>query len=207
MTEQDKISEMTCFLIGDSSVGKTSMLKRYKKLDISDFHVATIGIEKYEKQIKIKGSKNEIKFEIIDSSGQERYKAIVNNYYRITDGIILMYDVTNRESFEHLEFWIEDIKEKSKPNIPIYLIGNKTDLDEREIQFEEGKILADKHGYKFIEMSVLLDKKVKEIFEDISQDIYTYKIACQKDNVTHRLDVEIVKKKKNRGNCCNRTGK
>ena len=206
MTEQDKISEMTCFLIGDSSVGKTSMLKRYKKLDISDFHVATIGIEKYEKKIKIKGSKNEIKFEIIDSSGQERYKAIVNNYYRITDGIILMYDVTNRESFEHLEFWIEDIKEKSKPNIPIYLIGNKTDLDEREIKIDEGKKLADKHGYKFIETSVLLDKKVKEIFEDISQDIYTYKIACQKDNVTHKLDIEIVKKKKNRGNCCNRTG-
>ena len=108
-----ELPEIKVILLGDTIVGKTCMLMRYMKDEINDFHVATIGIESYTKVLDIKYTKDKVKLSIIDTSGQERYMSITKNYYKQADGVLLMYDITNKNSFKNLENWFEEI-EKNK---------------------------------------------------------------------------------------------
>ena len=109
-------------LLGDSTVGKTSFLIRYTDEDFTDT-LFTIGID--SKIQKLKKNNRNITLKIYDTAGQERYRSIVQNYYKGADGIILMYDITNKNSFESIEQWINNIKESSNyENIGLVIVGN-----------------------------------------------------------------------------------
>ena len=124
--------------LGETQVGKTSIVLRYSEDKFNYNKIATIGIDFKIKVIR-KGNEK-IKVSIYDTAGQERFQNIVKHYYKGANGVLLVYDITKRDSFKKLEFWIEDLKENADniDNLFIYLIGNKNDMEEkREVSFQE----------------------------------------------------------------------
>ena len=160
MTERvESISEdyydekIKLMIIGETRTGKTSLISRYCKGDYSESpYLSTIGIDFQIKNLTINSKK--IRLQIWDTAGQERFRNIAKNYYQSSDGFIIVYDITNSESFQTLDYWIEEIKSNSHEFTKMILVGNKCDLeDERQVKKEEGKDYAKKEKIKFYEVS------------------------------------------------------
>ena len=139
-------------LLGDSSVGKTCFLLRYCDKTFQEAHLSTIGLDYRLKTMTLKSGKN-IKLQIWDTAGQDRFRAITKNYYKGANGIILIYDVTNLQSYENVKNWINQIKDEANPNVIIYLAGNKVDVkdEDRVVKTVDGKKIADEYNLKFYE--------------------------------------------------------
>ena len=159
-------------LLGDSSVGKTCFLLRYCDKSFQDAHLSTIGLDYRLKTMTLKSGKN-IKLQIWDTAGQDRFRAITKNYYKGANGIILIYDVTNVQTFENVKNWISQIKEEANPNVVIYLAGNKIDLpeDTKTVATDEGQKMADEYKLLFQEASAKAGKNVNEIFQELVEKI------------------------------------
>ena len=161
--------------LGDFAVGKTSLFNRYIDNSFSHNYLATTGLNTLFKKIKLQNGQ-EIKVEISDTSGQERFKSLANNYMLKGNGILLVYDITNKSSFEHVNEWANEIKEQSQGDKPIILIGNKLDLEEKRcVAKEEGEEFAKKYcdgGIKFYETSCLTGENVCEAINDLAEQIY-----------------------------------
>ncbi|KAJ5077386.1 ras-related protein rab-13 [Anaeramoeba ignava] len=158
-------------ILGDCEIGKSSILRRICKNEFSDEYLSTIGVDFNTKRITIDSKR--IKLHIWDLSGQERFKKITNSYYRGAHGLVLVYDITNEESFENIEEnWMTSIKENANENVKTILIGNKCDLEEkREISKEEGKEFADKYQIPFYEVSAKNNINIDNIFFEITRNI------------------------------------
>ena len=120
--------------------------------------------------MEIKGKK--LKVQIWDTAGDERYKNITSSYYRGANGILLLYNITNRESFDSLNSWLTEIKKNANQNLSLILVGTNCDLEnERKVTYQEGKDFATKNGIKFIEVSAKNNINVKEAFDILLEDI------------------------------------
>ena len=158
-------------LLGDTTVGKTCFLMKYTDKTFQDIHMATIGLDYRLKSMKLKSGKN-IKLQIWDTAGQDRFRAITKNYYKGSHGIILIYDVTNIQTFENVKSWVNQIREEASSNVIIYIAGNKIDIeDERKIKKEEGEKLAEELGFPFIETSAKSGININETFDDLVERI------------------------------------
>jgi small GTP-binding protein len=159
-------------LLGDSSVGKTCFLLRYCDKSFQDVHLSTIGLDYRLKSMTLKNNKN-IKLQIWDTAGQDRFRAITKNYYKGANGIILIYDVTNMQTYENVKNWISQIKEEANPNVIIYLVGNKIDVpdDQRLVKAEDGQKIADEFNLPFNEASAKDGTNVNEIFQELLEQI------------------------------------
>ena len=158
-------------LLGDSTVGKTCFLIKYTDQSFQDIHMATIGLDYRVKTMKLKNNKD-VKIQIWDTAGQDRFRSITKNYYKGSHGIILIYDITNRRTFENVQQWISQIREETSQNVVIYLIGNKIDMkEERKVSTEEGKKLADELGLPFMETSAKEGININEVFDDIVERV------------------------------------
>lgn len=158
-------------IIGDSGVGKSCLLLQFtdKRFEVS--HDLTIGVEFGARLIEV--DKKAVKLQIWDTAGQESFRSITRSYYRGATGALLVYDVTRRETFEHVTSWLNDAKENSNMNMTILLIGNKTDLAEkREVSTEEGKQFAAANGLAFIETSAKTNANVDAAFTTTAEAIY-----------------------------------
>nr|KAF6349883.1 RAB3A, member RAS oncogene family [Myotis myotis] len=148
-------------IIGNSSVGKTSFLFRYADDSFTPAFVSTVGIDFKVKTIYRNDKR--IKLQIWDTAGQERYRTITTAYYRGAMGFILMYDITNEESFNAVQDWSTQIKTYSWDNAQVLLVGNKCDMeDERVVSSERGRQLADHLGFEFFEASAKDNINVKQ---------------------------------------------
>ncbi|KAJ5077385.1 ras-related protein rab-13 [Anaeramoeba ignava] len=158
-------------LIGDCEIGKSSILRRICENEFSDEYLSTIGVDFNTKRITI--DSGGIKLVIWDTSGQERFKKITNSYYRGAHGIILVYDITNEESFENIEEnWMTSIKENANENVKTILIGNKCDLEEkRQVSKEKGKEFADEYKIPFYEVSAKNNINIDNTFFEITRNI------------------------------------
>lgn len=155
--------------IGDSSVGKSSILTRYVDNVFSENYISTIGVDFKIKTINIK-DKN-IKLQIWDTAGQERFKTITQSYYRGASAILLIYDLTDISTFQNLNKWLMDVK-KANNDAQIFIIGNKLDLfDCRQIKYNEAKNFTEKHGYKYIEVSAKTNKGINNLFIDLCESL------------------------------------
>ena len=155
-------------LLGNSDVGKSSLLLRYVDSVWSDTFVPTIGVDFKVKTIEIDGKK--VKLQIWDTAGQERFRTVVSTYFRGAHGLFLIYDITNRDSFKNLENWLIEIEKNASENVLKILIGNKNDLeDERDIASDEGKAFANRNGMQFIETSAKMNTNVNEAFETLGK--------------------------------------
>ncbi len=167
-------------IIGSSGVGKSSLLLRYIDDKYSNEHIVTIGVDFKIKTLNIKNKKTKIN--IWDTAGQERFKGITGSYYKGASGVMVVYDITDSESFNKVNDWLIEI-EKNAPNA-VYkiLIGNKSDmLEERKITFDQGKELADTYGMKFIETSAKSSTNVENAFITMTEDIIESKMKSTKD--------------------------
>jgi len=134
-------------------------------------HDLTIGVEFGSRTVVING--DEVKLQIWDTAGQEKFRSITRSYYRGTSGCLLTYDITRRETFQRLGDWLEDCRKFSNPNIVITLVGNKKDLEnKREVSYEEGEKFARDHGLGFIETSAKNNESIEEAFMETAKKIY-----------------------------------
>ena len=140
-------------IIGESYVGKSSLLRQYVDEEFSQNHQATIGVE--YKQKTLKTDSGQVRVQIWDTAGTTRYNTLTPNYYRNVDGILLVFDITAKPSFEMVSYWIKEINEKTDiSRKDLLLVGNKTDLaPERTVSSEEGQKVADEIGIGYVETS------------------------------------------------------
>ena len=166
--------EVRLVTLGDSKVGKTSLILRYVDDEFNLNYLSTMGFDLKIKKIKLSNNK-EVKVKIFDTAGQERFKSIASNYLKKAEGIILVYDITDRISFENIDNWVDDINKEGENSKAIILIGNKSDKeDERAIQKEEGEKLAKNccGGIKFYETSCKTGENVENAINDLINDVY-----------------------------------
>ncbi|KAL6481733.1 hypothetical protein MHYP_G00098130 [Metynnis hypsauchen] len=162
-------------IIGNSSVGKTSFLFRYADDSFTSAFVSTVGIDFKVKTVY--RNEKRVKLQIWDTAGQERYRTITTAYYRGAMGFLLMYDITNQESFYAVQDWATQIKTYSWDNAQVILVGNKCDLeDDRLVATEDGQRLANELGFQFFEASAKDNINVKQVFERLVD------VICDKMN-------------------------
>jgi small GTP-binding protein len=167
--------------IGESGVGKTCLLLRYTDNKFVKNHLTTIGIDFKAKILHMLGKS--IKLKIWDTAGQERFRNITQQYYKGADGIILVFDVTDRNSFEKVSEWMLQIKNYTQiDKIGIILLGNKVDLEPREVKPNEGEELAKQFNIKYFETSAFSNYRIDESFLALTEEIMQKKNIDLKDN-------------------------
>ena len=158
-------------LLGDWSVGKTCLIMRYTENTFTEIHLTTVGLDYKLKNFKFDDGKT-VKVQIWDTAGQERYKTITKSYIKGANGIILVYDITKKKSFEGIKNWIKQIKESVSQRVCVALVGNKIDKeDEREVPKEEGEKLGQELNYPFYESSAKDGININECFDNIIKQI------------------------------------
>lgn len=188
-------------LIGDSGVGKSCLLLRFSDDSFTTSFITTIGIDFKIKTVEIGGKR--IKLQIWDTAGQERFRTITTAYYRGAMGILLVYDVTDEQSFNNIRNWIRNIEQHAADNVDKVLIGNKCDMiQSKVVETAKGQSLADEYGIKFFETSAKNAINVAEAFTAIAKDIKKRLMdnpnAAPQQQQGVRVDASTQKKKK----CC-----
>ena len=158
-------------LVGDSGVGKTSILNKYSEEEFMEAYSETVGIDFKTKVVYMEKEKKYIKLNIFDLAGAERFKGIVKNYYKKVDGIVFIYDVTNMTSFDSIKIKVEEVKFYS-PNAERILVGNKSDSNKRKVEYEVGLNEANRLGMTFIETSAKSNYNVFDAFMYITKNIF-----------------------------------
>ena len=171
----NKSEKLSLFLLGNSAVGKSTFINKYVNDSFSEKTLSTIGTEFAFKTMKLPTGEDII-LEFCDTAGMEAYRAISFNLIKRANGIFLLYDITERESFHKINNWIESIRDIKEDNFPVILIGNKCDKEEeRDIDKEEGQKLAEKNGFPFFETSCKegnnIEESVKLLVFDIIEKI------------------------------------
>ncbi len=158
-------------LVGDSHVGKTSILSMFADNNFMHSHIPTIGVDFRFRKIKVENQT--VKLQIWDTAGHERFNSITNSYYRGSDVVCLVYDISKRASFQNIPTWITAAKTAIKDfeNIVFVIVGNKSDKSDREVTEEEGASLAAKNDAIFFEVSALNRKNINEIFQYMGESV------------------------------------
>ncbi|EDO16082.1 hypothetical protein Kpol_1016p24 [Vanderwaltozyma polyspora DSM 70294] len=168
-------------LLGDSSVGKSSIVHRFVKDSFDEFRESTIGAAFLSQSIKLDEDDTVIKFEIWDTAGQERYKSLAPMYYRNANAALVVYDITASDSLSKAQSWVEELKNKvADDKLVICLVGNKLDLcqedsGKRSVEISDAKQYADEQGLLFFEVSAKTGEKVNDVFKSIGESLYSYK--------------------------------
>ena len=185
-------------ILGSSEVGKTCIYNRYFHNDFKENLLSTIGIDFNTKFFKFENHK--IKANYIDTAGQEKFRAISINYLKGTDGVILVFDLTNKETFDLLETWIKEFENTNKSDVSKVLIGNKSDLEEqRQVTTEDAVNFAKTLNCKYYEASAKTGKNVNEALDEIARTAFT-----NTTNNEERVDSIVLdgNLKKNKGKKC-----
>ena len=150
-------------IVGDMAVGKSCLLLQFTDHKFRHQHELTIGVEFGGKTIEVKNEN--VKIQIWDTAGQEAFQAITRTYYKGAIGALLVYDITRKETFDHITKWLNEVKSNGSKDICCILIGNKKDLEaQRQVKYEEGKKLADENHLLFLETSAKTAENVQESF-------------------------------------------
>jgi Ras-related protein Rab-1A len=164
-------------LLGDSGVGKSCLLLRFADDEFTDSYITTIGVDFRFRTLPIEGKT--IKLQIWDTAGQERFRTITSAYYRGADGIIMVYDTCVRESFEHIDSWVEEVNKYANDGTCKILVGNKCDDNAaRQVSTEEGKKKAAELGVKFVETSAKANICVGDAFELVATELISLREAA-----------------------------
>lgn len=164
-------------MLGESGVGKSSILNRFVENKFSTNFITTLGVEYKHKSVAINDKK--VFLQVWDTAGQEKFRTITPVYYRKVDGVVMVYDITDENSFESINYWMKNLYENADQNIKVILVGNKHDLaDKRVITKESGEELASKFKIKFVEASAKSTHNVDEVFMSLSKEILEHRKAA-----------------------------
>ncbi len=195
-------------VIGDSGVGKSCLTTQAVRNNFEEFYTATIGFEFLTFNMRI--NNNVLKLQIWDTCGQEVYKSLITNFYRNSSLALIIYAINNMDSFKHAENWLNELKAQANPNVKVFLVGNKSDLEnERVVSREDGeKFKEEKNLDKFIETSAKTGENARNVLLEAAKLLYKGYLKAKnnlgdmKDN--QKGDRLEKKKQKNKGNkkCC-----
>ena len=172
------------------AVGKSCLLLQFTDHKFRFEHQLTIGVEFGGKILDIKNRK--IKVRIWDTAGQEAFQAITRTYQKRAIGALLVYDITRRETFNHIESWLNEVRTHGAKDVVCILVGNKKDLEEsRKVKFEEGQSLAKINGLLFLETSAKTAENVNEVFMTSAKKILDNMIENGTDNLIPKKNVRI----------------
>ena len=197
--------------IGDSSVGKSCLTAKAVKNNFEEYYQATVGFEFLTFNMKV--NDKVIKLQIWDTCGQEIYKSLISNFYRNSSLAVLVYAIDNKESFNHVEVWLNDLKSQANPDVRIFLVGNKSDLEEdRKVNKEEGeKYKEDQHLDLFMETSAKTGLNARNVLVEAAKILYKDFLKFEENNKKTDDDnnngkkkgqVLIKKEKKEKKGCC-----
>jgi small GTP-binding protein len=194
LTQETPDFNLKLLSLGETGVGKTSIINMYSENIFFGNQLPTIGIDFKTKNLKYKSK--DFKILLWDTAGQERFRKITNQYYNNADGIFLVFDVTKTETFEQISYWINEINNKvDKNKIGIILIGNKIDLnDKREILSEQAEKIAECFNIPYIETSALKGENINECFNLLIEETLRKKGIYEKINDIHHDKKEIDEK-------------
>jgi small GTP-binding protein len=182
-------------VLGDAGVGKSSLTNKATKNIFDDKYTATVGFEFFTFNIKI--NDKIVKLQIWDTCGQELYRSLITNFYRNSSLAIIVYAVNHKDSFNDVDMWLRELRTHSSPDVKVFLIGNKIDLEsERQISTEEGQRYAEQYKLnKFVETSAKTGFNAKNIFIEAAKILYEDYILYHKDNDDSDNNSEISGKK------------
>ena len=195
-------------IVGDAGVGESCLLRRFADQSFTDNYINTIGVDFKVRTLEIYGKT--VKLNIWDSAGQERFRTIVNTYYRGAHGIIVVYDTTDRDSFEHLPEWLKDVSELAEPNSKKLLVGTKVDMDgsSRHVSKEAVISFSAAIDVPFIETSAKTGQNVEQAFNEMTtmlmEDIKSGDLVIGNQN-TIKLDGRsqaVTANSKQKKKCC-----
>jgi len=195
-----KNNELTLkiIILGSTKVGKTCLINQYFNKEFNDNPISTIGIDLQSKYFKF--DNDIVKINFIDTAGQERFDSISSNYLKNVNGVLLVYDITNYDTFKKIDYWNNQIKNYNKNKYSIVLIGNKIDLNnQRVVNFNDGKNLSKRINCKFFETSARNNINVDEVFETIS--LLTYKF-CKENKLLFNQSFSLNNQKEKKNSCC-----
>lgn len=196
-------------IIGETGVGKSCLLLQFTDKRFQHVHDMTIGVEFGSRTIEL--NHQLIKLQVWDTAGQEAFRSITRSYYRGACGALLVYDISRRDSFEHVTKWLEEAKQNSNPNIVIMLVGNKKDLEhKRQVSYEEGQSFAQQHGLVFIEASAKTGESVDETFvtvavavlDKLQRGVFNMNDDSHGIRMGMKGDRSAAQKQKGEGGCC-----
>ena len=187
-------------VIGETRVGKTALIKKYTKDIFGGAYLTTVGIDFQEKIINVEDKV--VKLQIWDTAGQERFRNIAKNYFHTSDGFLIVYDISNKESFEKLDFWYEQIKLNAPENTKCIVVGNKCDLEEkRKVNKEEGETFSRENNINFYETSAKDGINVNNVFQLLANEIIK---DIKKNGTKNKRASQVLKKgtKTKKKSCC-----
>jgi small GTP-binding protein len=186
--------------LGDTSVGKTSILLQYTQGYFPKKALSTIGVDFRTKYVNLPNGKH-VKVLLWDTAGQERFRNIADNYYNGSDCVLFVFDITSKSSFEMLSFWMERLKAKRNlDDIVMILVGNKKDLlEKRTVQLKHIQEMQKEIQIKYFEVSALKNEGLDELFDEIIQDTIT---LIQQREIKKREEFDLNKKNKKMNICC-----
>ena len=201
-------------IVGDATVGKTCILRRFAQDKFTSNYISTVGIDFFTKDVLLDDKKIHIK--IWDTAGQERYRSLTQGFFRKAEGIIIVYDITNEKSFNNLKFWIESIESNTSSQsskIPAIIVGNKIDILERKVDKISAENLAKDKNYKYFEVSaksgINIDESIKFLIKKVIEEQNGNEEKNKNENKKEAKNIELKKDDNNNDKiaqikkCCN----
>jgi len=201
-SQTTKSFQFKLVLLGDAAVGKSSLVLRFVKRQFFEYQESTIGAAFLTQQVAVDDCV--VKFEIWDTAGQERYHSLAPMYYRGAAAAIVVYDITNKQSYVRAKSWVKELQRQGSPNIVIALAGNKLDIAERrQVEIEEAKSYADENNIFFMETSAKTSHNVIELFKTIAKKLPKTARAPRDPGIV--LDPELMPERVQKEKCCQST--
>ena len=188
-------------MLGDSQVGKTAICNTFMNIEFNESNLSTIGVEKLESQLTLKNGE-EIKLILWDTAGQERFRSIALKSIKTAQGVVIVFDLTKKSSFDNVVNWLKQVNENLNSNVSLVLFGNKCDINEDKWEVKKDDVLkfARSKNLTYFETSAKINKNIKEGFENVANAAYE-KLEGNKNDQDKNIQLDKQKTKK-KGGCC-----